>query len=57
MATPPVQRAVARYVGDNLAHRIVVCEDMGDFYLSCEFNHVGDSWKQADVYLLRTTLM
>lgn len=51
VATPPVQRAVARYVGDSLAHRIVVCEgEFGDFHLSCEFNHVGESWKQADVY-------
>eukprot|EP01043_Picozoa_sp_COSAG02_P030564 COSAG02_NODE_1957_length_10261_cov_51.399134_3_plen_958_part_00 len=51
VATPPVQKAVARYVGDSLAHRIVVCEgEFGDFHLSCEFNHVGESWKQADVY-------
>ena len=51
VATPAVQKAVARYIGDSLAQRIVVCQaEFGDFLLSCEFNHVGESWKQADVY-------
>lgn len=51
VAAPPVQKAVARYIGNSLAHRIVVCEaGFGDFLLSCEYNHVGDSWKQDEVY-------
>ena len=51
IATPVVQAKVARYIADDLRSRITVCQaPHGDFLLSCEFNHVGESWKGQDVY-------
>ena len=58
VATPAVQASVARYIADSLGQRIMVCEaEFGDFLLSCEFNHMSESWKQADVYSFKVSLV